>query len=112
GRDDGRESARGRASVLARQCYFRLMIAFNLGLGYVRARADDEAAPWLWTGLETARALVLVMPGDRQLWYMRGMCCANLIEAAQKRRRATPFPLHHEALACLEKALAMKPDEH
>jgi tetratricopeptide (TPR) repeat protein len=113
GRDDVSRSARGRASVLAQQGYFRLEIAYNLARKYPGGAANDEAVRWFQTGLDTARVLCFVMPGNRQLWYMRGMCCANLIKSGRlPGRTPAPLALHREGLASLEKALEMKPDDY
>jgi tetratricopeptide (TPR) repeat protein len=113
GRDDVRESARGRVSVLARQASCRLMIAFNLGLSYSWAGNHEEAAVWFRTSLDTARTLLFVMPGDQQLWYTRGMCCANLVQIPPELGDSpAPLSLHLEGITSLEKALEMKPDDH
>jgi tetratricopeptide (TPR) repeat protein len=112
GTDDVRRSARGRASVLAQQGYSRLEIAYNLGLEYSKVEAHDKAAPWFRTGLDTARVLQFVMPDNQRVWYLRGMCCANLILGGhQPGGTRAPLALHCEGLASLEKALGMRPDD-
>src|SRR5262245_2539562 len=85
------------------------MIAYNLGHDYQEAEVYGEAVVWYRIGADAARALLGVMPGDRQLWYMHGMCCANQVEIAhQQEHRPAPLALHREGLASLEKALEMR----
>jgi serine/threonine protein kinase len=113
GSDDVRESARGRASVLAHQGRSRQMIAYNLAHGYSEAKAYDDAAVWYRTGLETARILVFVLPGDQLLWYEYGMCCENLVLIGRKPGRTpAPLALHREGLASLQQALEMQPGNY
>src|SRR5262249_32534223 len=63
--------------------------------------------------LELARKLLFFMPDDRQLLYMHGICCTNLIAyRIPPGCPADPLPLYREGLASLEKALRITPDDH
>jgi tetratricopeptide (TPR) repeat protein len=113
GEDVVRRSADGLASVIARQTYDRLMIAYNLGLGYARRWDFRSAERWFRDSLELARKLLFVMPDDRQLLYTHGICCTNLIAyRIPPGCPPDPLPLYREGLASLEKALRITPGDH
>ena len=113
GHPDVVQSTGGLAGVNARLSYYRLMIAHNLALGYGGQKNAVEFERWCRTGQELARQLLVVMPNDRQLWYIHGMCCANLIELGRFRGPSlNRMSLQTEGLASLETALRMKPDDH
>jgi Protein kinase domain len=112
GEDVVLRSADGLASVIAHQSYHRLMIAYNLGLGYARRWDFRGAERWFRSSLELARKLLFVMPDDRQLLYMHGICCTNLIAyRIPPGCPADPLPLYREGLASLEKALRITPGD-
>jgi tetratricopeptide (TPR) repeat protein len=102
------------ANAIARQGYLRLMIAYNLGLGFARRIDVASSERWFRTSLDLARHLLFVLPNERELWYMRGMCCVNLANFDKQRpgRSTGHLPLHSEGLTCLETALRLKPDDH
>jgi hypothetical protein len=112
GEDIVLRSADGLTSVIVHQSYDRLMIAYNLGLGYARRLDFRSAERWFRNSLELARKLLFVMPDDRQLLYMHGICCTNLIAyRIPPGCPADPLPLYQEGLASLEKALRLTPGD-
>ena len=99
-------------SAIARHHYNRLMIAYNLALGYAGRLAVADFEHWHRVSADLGRRLLFTVRNDRQLWYMQGMSCANLASVSRSRGRLDEaLPLHREALANLETALAMKPDD-
>src|SRR5262249_28295756 len=59
------------------------------------------------------RKLLFTIRTDRQLWYMHGMSCANLVVIERMRSRPVDLlvTLHCEGLTSLETALTMKPED-
>jgi serine/threonine protein kinase len=105
----------GTPGAIARFGFARLMIAYNLALGSVRPPRFDvaESERWFRASMEQARMLLFVLPNEQQVWYMHGMCCANLCDRDRGRggRPIGRLPLHSEGLASLEAALRMRPDD-
>jgi tetratricopeptide (TPR) repeat protein len=114
GHVDAARSTSGLAGATARLGHNRLMIAHNLALEYGTPYITLESERWFQTGVELARPLLIVMPNDRQLWYIHGMCCANLVRFGRRYRDHSRdrMTLQDEELASLEIALRMKPDDN
>jgi tetratricopeptide (TPR) repeat protein len=113
GHADVVRSTRGLAGTVARLRYYRLMIAHNLALGYGKQNNAVEYEQWCRTGVELARPLLFVMPNNWQLWYIHGMCCANLVDLGRYRDLSPDrMSLQFEGLASRETALRIKPDDH
>jgi hypothetical protein len=112
GAADAVRAAGGPASAIARHNYGRLMIAFNLALGYARRQSAADFEYWHRLSADLGRRLLFTVRNDRQLWYMHGISCANLVGIERRQGRSTEvLSLHGEAVMSLETALAMRPDD-
>jgi tetratricopeptide (TPR) repeat protein len=88
----------------------RLMLAFNLGLGYAEIGRAHESMDWFEKARDLARYLLRVKPNDRLVLYEHGMSCANLVDCARgSGRPVDSLHLLREGLTSLEKAIALEP---